>query len=174
MLSPGQMDEIIRPCATVSDRIRALAAAGVARADIARFLDKRYQHVRNVLEGDKQRNGAATRRTQLVGVQEQAAAFVGPDDRDLIEARGNGAFRLIVRPDGSIVLPLEVREAFNIERDGIVMAKLEGDTFSLISAETAMRRVRDMVRQFVPPGVDLVAEFIADRRAEAAAELEHD
>ena len=33
---------------------RALDAAGYARADIARFLGKRYQHVRNVLEGDAQ------------------------------------------------------------------------------------------------------------------------
>ena len=38
--------------ATVSDKIRALAAAGYARADIARHLGKRYQHVRNVLEED--------------------------------------------------------------------------------------------------------------------------
>ena len=34
---------------TESAKIRALDAAGVARADIARFLDIRYQHVRYVL-----------------------------------------------------------------------------------------------------------------------------
>src|ERR1700753_2500654 len=39
---------------TVADKIRALSAAGVPRADIARLLGKRYQHVRNVLEGDAQ------------------------------------------------------------------------------------------------------------------------
>ena len=174
MLSPLQMDEIVRPYSKVSDRIRALDAAGVARADIARFLEKRYQHVRNVLEGDKQRGGYALGHTNPGGVREQASAFEGPDDQNLIEARGNGAFRLTVRADGSIVLPSEVREAFNIERDAVVMAKLDGDTFSLISAGTAMQRVRDMVRQFVPPGVDLVAELIADRRAEAAAEMKRD
>jgi len=38
---------------TVSDRIRELDAEGVPRAEIARALGKRYQHVRNVLEGDK-------------------------------------------------------------------------------------------------------------------------
>ncbi len=32
-----------------SSKIRALAAAGNSRGDIARFLKKRYQHVRNVL-----------------------------------------------------------------------------------------------------------------------------
>lgn len=35
---------------TKSDKIRALAAQGMARADIARELGIRYQHVRNVLE----------------------------------------------------------------------------------------------------------------------------
>src|SRR6185437_2175833 len=43
----------------VADKIRALAAAGYPRADIARFLGKRYQHVRNVLQDDAQ-TGAQT------------------------------------------------------------------------------------------------------------------
>jgi len=36
-----------------SDAIRRLDTWGYARADIARILGKRYQHVRNVLEGDR-------------------------------------------------------------------------------------------------------------------------
>ncbi|HEY5007143.1 MAG TPA: hypothetical protein VII42_04010, partial [Caulobacteraceae bacterium] len=48
-LTPDRMTEIIRPFTTVSDKIRALDAAGAPRAEIARFLGKRYQHVRNVL-----------------------------------------------------------------------------------------------------------------------------
>jgi transcriptional regulator with XRE-family HTH domain len=38
---------------TVADEIRALAAQGLSRAEIARRLGKSYQHVRNVLEGDR-------------------------------------------------------------------------------------------------------------------------
>ena len=37
---------LIRP--TYSEKIRALDAAGYMHADIAKFLGKRYQHVRNV------------------------------------------------------------------------------------------------------------------------------
>lgn len=44
---------------TVSGQIRALARHGWSRAEIARALGKRYQHVRNVLEDDKRRTGAA-------------------------------------------------------------------------------------------------------------------
>ena len=37
---------------TVSDRIRYLNAKGYTRSEIAKFLGKIYQHVRNVLEND--------------------------------------------------------------------------------------------------------------------------
>src|SRR5947209_19618144 len=47
----------IQGLTTISDRIRALNQAGYSRADIARFLGKRYQQVRNVLVGDEQVGG---------------------------------------------------------------------------------------------------------------------
>ena len=37
---------------TVSDRIRYLNKEGYTRSQIARYLNKRYQHVRNVLVQD--------------------------------------------------------------------------------------------------------------------------
>lgn len=39
--------------ATKADKMRVLERTGVPRADIARFLNVRYQQVRNTLEGDK-------------------------------------------------------------------------------------------------------------------------
>ena len=171
MLPPDRMAQIVRPYATVSDRIRALDAAGAPRAEIARFLGKRYQHVRNVLEGDKQRGGYTLGQADLSGVQDQGAPFERPaDDREFIEPRGNGAYRLVVRPDGSILLPKEILAAFKAEGGGVVMAKLDGDTFRLISAETAMQSLREMAKRYIKPGVSIVDELIADRRAEAARE----
>lgn len=41
--------EIIHGLQTTADKIRALANAGYDRVEIAKFLDIRYQHVRNVL-----------------------------------------------------------------------------------------------------------------------------
>ncbi len=180
MLPPDRMTQIVQPYATVSDRIRALDAAGVARADIARFLGKRYQHVRNVLEADQVKGGQAKGGYVLghadlsgvqQGVEEGGAAFDGPmNDPRFIEARGGGAYRLVVRPDGSVVLPREVRDAFNTDRDKIVLSFLEGDEFKLISAETASRQVREMVRRYIPEGTMVSESFIADRRREAEAD----
>ena len=47
-----QIDGITSGLKTKSDKIRALNAAGVSRADIGRHLGIRYQHVRNVLVSD--------------------------------------------------------------------------------------------------------------------------
>ena len=43
------LDEVVREPGTKSSKIRKLAAAGHSRADIAKALGIRYQHVRNVL-----------------------------------------------------------------------------------------------------------------------------
>lgn len=43
------------PRQSISDRIRELAAAGHARADIARLVDRSYQQVRQVLVADEAR-----------------------------------------------------------------------------------------------------------------------
>lgn len=42
------MSEVVEGLDTTSDKIRALLREGYLRADIARFLDVRYQHVRGV------------------------------------------------------------------------------------------------------------------------------
>ena len=50
-LDRQRMDELTAGVRTKSDKIRRLAAAGYARAGIARYLGIRYQFVYNVLSG---------------------------------------------------------------------------------------------------------------------------
>jgi hypothetical protein len=172
-LDPGRMAEIAAARTTVSDKIRALDAAGYARADIARFLGKRYQHVRNVLVDDTQREGGGyvMGRADLSGVREGPATTFEPDaDYKSFVQGSRGSYRLIVRPDGSVLLPKEVLEAFEAGPGARVVAFLEGQEFRLISAGEAMRQAREMVQRIVPRGVSLADELIADRRAEAARE----
>jgi hypothetical protein len=167
-----RLDAIARPHATISDKIRALAAAGVARADIARFLGKRYQHVRNVLEGDAQSGGGyVLGRADLSGVREEPARYDGgTEDRDLIDRRSPGVYWLRPRPDGSLVLPAEVAEALGMADGYRVFATFKADRLEIISADAAMEEAREMVRKYIPPGVSLVDELIAERRAEVARE----
>jgi hypothetical protein len=169
-LGPDQMAKIVEPYATVSDRIRALAAAGAPRAEIARFLGKRYQHVRNVLEGDAQSGGFQLGRADLSGVREEPARFDRADEAQFVEGRGRGAFWLRVRPDGSVYLPDEVIEALGAAPGNRVFAKLENGELTVISGERAMEQVREIVRKYVPADVDLVQSLLDSRAREAADE----
>jgi hypothetical protein len=149
---------------TVSDKIRALDAAGYPRAEIARALGKRYQHVRNVLEADRLhppragRDESPPRTAELSGdgLQETGQEFVG-------------TARLKVEADGSVRLPPELLTALQAKPGSVVIAELQPDGVKLFSNAAAWDRVRAMARQFgLDPGRDLVAELIAERRAEAA------
>ena len=66
---------------SVSDKIRALNELGMPRAEIARLLGKRYQHVRNVLEAD---------RTARMGI-ERTEGVAETDRRRLRSSRGLGS-----------------------------------------------------------------------------------
>jgi len=52
-------EEITQGLQTTSDKIRALANAGYECVEIAKLLDIRYQHVRNVLLGSGITTGPA-------------------------------------------------------------------------------------------------------------------
>jgi len=166
-------DRIVMSTMTVSDKIRALAAAGVARAEIARLLGKRYQHVRNVLEGDKV--GRAP-----IGVAEDPAVFERDDQQPVgrrpspprpeFQDRGGGVFRLSIRPDGSVQLPPAVLEALDLKPNQGLVARLEGETFILDGAGEALRRIRELIPPWNPGEPLWSDELIAERRREAAWE----
>ncbi|WP_293681085.1 AbrB/MazE/SpoVT family DNA-binding domain-containing protein [uncultured Phenylobacterium sp.] len=168
----GEAERIVASAMTVSDKIRALAGAGHPRAEIARLLGKRYQHVRNVLEADKLRLG-----TRPAGAEPYATGVAAPPPRYQatmlpdVEERSGGTYRLAVRADGSVVLPAAVREAFGIDLPGVVMARLEGDEFKIISIATAWRRIDELLAPYKWKGGPMASdELIAERRDEAERE----
>jgi bifunctional DNA-binding transcriptional regulator/antitoxin component of YhaV-PrlF toxin-antitoxin module len=108
-------------------------------------------------------------------VAEPARPYRGPPraylERD-VEDRGDGRYRLVVREDGSVMLPAEVREAFGIEGRGVVLAQLDGEEFKLHSTATAWRRLDELMAPYRwKEGQPLASEeLIAERRTEAARE----
>ncbi|MBV8752780.1 MAG: AbrB/MazE/SpoVT family DNA-binding domain-containing protein [Hyphomicrobiales bacterium] len=143
---------------TTSAKIRALAAQGVARAEIARLLGVRYQQVRNVLERDK------VRATKPAGLSEPPQRPLHDDLAPSIKVR--------LGPEGRVVIPATIREALGLKEGDVLFARLEGGEIKLLTPDAAMRRAQAIVRHFVPEGVSLVDELIADRRHEAAREME--
>lgn len=155
-LETHRMREVVKDLRTVSDKIRALDAAGFERADIARFLDKRYQHVRNVLEADAQRKrGTGERKT----VKDDAAT-------------ANSVIRgkVQIGSGGRLVIPAEMRAAMGIGNGDLLSAQVVDGELRLLPQKTAVRRAQELVRKYIPKGVSLVDELIEERRAEAARE----
>ena len=68
-------------------------------------------------------------------------------------------------------MALKITQAASSDK---VLVRLEGNELRIYTYAEAMRRAQELVRSFVPPGVSLVDELIADRRAEAAREMDDD
>lgn len=176
---PDRLAAIAASHTSVADKIRALASEGVPRAVIARFLGKRYQHVRNVLEDDAQRlpdaaGGYVVGKADLSGVREGSRSFDRDNDAAHIERRGRNVFWLKVKPDGSLPLPPELVELLNAEPGRRVFVEIGDDRLTMMSAEAALEEARAIVRKYIPAGVSLSDELIAERRAEAAREAADD
>jgi len=172
-----RLEALVRQQTTVAGKIRALAAAGVPRADIARFLGKRYQHVRNVLEGDAQSSsGYVLGKADLSGVREEPRPFEreAEDNSAYIQRRGKEAFWLEVKPDGSLPLPPEVARQLGATPGRRLFAEIRDSRLTVISAEAAFAEAQALVRKYVPAGRSLADELIAERREESARERETD
>jgi AbrB family looped-hinge helix DNA binding protein len=71
---------------------------------------------------------------------------------------------------GRVVIPAAYRRALGVEEGDHVQLHLEGDEVRIVSRAGAIARAQELVAKYVPPGVSLVDELIAERRREAARE----
>jgi AbrB family looped-hinge helix DNA binding protein len=129
---------------TKSARIRALARQGLKRADIARALDIRYQHVRNVLVADEERREAKPVKPESVTVSIDSA--------------------------GRVLIPAAFRDWFGLQEGSRLVLSAGPDGLELMPPSRAADKARALLRPFLEPGLGLSDELIADRRAEAARE----
>jgi AbrB family looped-hinge helix DNA binding protein len=137
---------------TTSAKIRSMAADGIPRAEIARRLGIRYQHVRKVL------------------VDEQARLAKYEARANAPEPIPPSTTRVRVGPDGRILIPAPFRDALGLKEGEVLIASVEGGELHLLTIPAAVERARAIVRKYVPEGVSLVDELIADRRREAEEE----
>lgn len=80
--------------------------------------------------------------------------------------------RLTVAPDGRLLIPAAMREAMLLGPDGVVTASVVDGELRVIAPMAAIRQLQEEASRLVPPGASLVAELIAERRAEARREEE--
>ena len=153
MPDSAAMRRVVDGLSSISGKIRALDAAGYARADIARFLGRKYQHVRNVLLLGPPKSEAAAARS---------AALREPGN---VEPQS-----LRVAPNGRLVIPAEMRAAMLIDDSGHLTARVVEGELRMLAPHAAVRNLQRMMRDAVPEGVSVVDELIAERRAETQRE----
>lgn len=135
---------------TKSDKIRALSRAGVPTAEIARHLNIRYQHARNVLvEAGMHKVADSNSRSGETPALSSAWVDLGAD--------------------GSLTIPAALLSQAGIE-PGPVHVRLTNDGIEFFSRKSALARLRALAAPLKRAGISEVDEFIADRRREAAHE----
>lgn len=144
-MSAASMEVIAEGLPTKSAKIRALAAAGFARADIARFLNIRYQHVRNVLADEARASGTSLTRSPQPGDQ----------------------VRVQVSSGGRIVIPSEFRNFLKIDEGSSLILELTEDGLVLRPASAQLRSLQEALSPYLQNTGSLADELISERRRDA-------
>lgn len=150
---------------TKADKIRALAAAGCSRQEIASFLEIRYQQVRNVLVRLEPR---------AKGFAEPSASPAAPwvaGEADDAPTYGS----VVIDEQGRIALPPNVIAALGSEPGRSIPWRFEDGELKLMNQAAGVRFAQAMCADLVKehPG-SWADELIAERRAEAARDDEID
>ncbi len=181
-LDRRKMDELIAGLSdspeeiSKSEKMRRLAEAGYKRADIARYLDVRYQFVYNVLSAPRPVTHQPGRDQERQAFDEPSVPFKAqsarsPQSPEPADA-SPGFVWTPVDKGGRIVLPMAFVDALGAGEGDQVQLALDGDVVRVLSRAAALRELQAQVRRFVPEGASLVDELLAERRAEAAKEAE--
>jgi AbrB family looped-hinge helix DNA binding protein len=72
---------------------------------------------------------------------------------------------------GRLVIPVSFRNALGIKPGDRLNVELHDNELRVYSYREGIRRAQELIRKYIPEGVSLVDELIADRRREAAEEL---
>ena len=157
MIGEIKMAEVAAAHSTTSGKIRALAGHGLSRRQIADYLGKSYQHVRQVLvDSERRRTGGAVRASSTPATHNDLGFAM--------LAKGEAAFRVTSDADGRLMIPPEAAKALGLEAGKSAIGRIQHGELVIMSAEQAMRKAQEIVRAFIPANVSLVDELIAERR----------
>lgn len=79
------------------------------------------------------------------------------------------SFDVRVAENGRMVLPRSARQALGVTGAGVVVLSIDGDDIRLTSMRQSIRRAQALYREHAANDLP-VADFLAERRAEAARE----
>jgi AbrB family looped-hinge helix DNA binding protein len=75
-----------------------------------------------------------------------------------------------ISENGRIVIPAAYRKAMGLKGGEVLTIRMDEEGLHIQSRAQAIKRAQAIVRKYVPEGVSLVDELIAERRREAKRE----
>jgi hypothetical protein len=160
-MSQLNYEELTRGLTTKSEKIRVLGRKGVPTADIARFLEIRYQHARNVLvDAGLQHGGMAEGMPELETKMMPPVKLAAPVPWDW------GFAWLDVGPDGTVKLPEKLMVAAGITPGSTVHVCYADDCLEVMTEESALRRAQALAASIKVDGESVVDEFLREKREE--------
>jgi AbrB family looped-hinge helix DNA binding protein len=88
-----------------------------------------------------------------------------------MDASMNPEVRVTINENGRLVIPAAFRNALGINPGDEVVLRIEDDELRITTLRQRIAQAQRLVRKYVKPGVSLVDELLAERRAEARKEL---
>lgn len=76
-----------------------------------------------------------------------------------------GPIPLTIEANGQLTIPPELRAAMKLGPDGRVTARVRNGELHVIAPLVAIHRAQAIARKYKKPGVSVVDEFLAERRA---------
>lgn len=138
------MERLVADAPSISAKIRILYDAGLPRADIARFVERRYQHVRNViLDHEKKKTAERGGAAEAAGPVEDA-----------------GIVALEIGEDGSVSLPPSWLEGHRLRSGDHVICRADRDGLRITSRDTATRELAAIVKQRMPQEAALLETLL--------------
>ncbi|HLX56559.1 MAG TPA: AbrB/MazE/SpoVT family DNA-binding domain-containing protein [Ktedonobacteraceae bacterium] len=75
-----------------------------------------------------------------------------------------------IAEDGSVVIPAEYLQALGVQVGNEVILELDGKELRICTLQQAIKRIQELVSQYVSPERSLADELIAERRRESWSE----
>lgn len=75
-----------------------------------------------------------------------------------------------LRADGRIVIPAAFRRALDVQVGDDLQIVLDDGWLSVLTKDMVLQEIQEWIGRYVPAGVSLVDELLAERRAEAERE----
>ena len=73
---------------------------------------------------------------------------------------------------GWIVIPAEIRQLLGLKSGSSILLRVEDGELRLLTTGQAIARAQELARPYIRPGISVVDELIAERRAENARDEE--